>query len=164
MEQPSAQQQTLDPIGGNHIGLLLWKIVAPLASTLVRSYAADERKGSGIVGDTDAIESLRDDFRHQLEIFYASLKLAPPYDSVEKAITTLVTKLKAMPLDERTRIAADTALRWEEYHKAFVASDLHLKHRGIILGLVRSGQTAELPPEHEEFLRAYRSERPPAHE
>lgn len=107
------------------------------------------------MADTDAIESLRDDFRHQLEIFYSSLKLAPPYHSVEKAITTLVTKLKAMPLDERNRVEADPALRWEEYHKAFVASGLHLKHRGIIVGLLRSNQTANLPPEHKHFLRAY---------
>jgi hypothetical protein len=60
-----------------------------------------------------------------------------------------------MPLDERTRLVADTALRWVEYHKAFVASGLHLKHRGIIVGLARSNQATKLPPEHEHFLRAY---------
>jgi hypothetical protein len=155
MKRPSASQQPLDLIGGHHVGLLRWKTVVPLASTLVRSYAADERKRSGIVADTDPLQSMRDDFRHQLEIFYSSLKLAPPYHSVEKAITTLVTKLKAMPPDERTRVEADMALRWEEYHKAFVASGLHLKHRGIIVGLARSNQTTKLPPEHEHFLRAY---------
>jgi hypothetical protein len=36
-----------------------------------------------------------------------------------------------------------------------VESGLHLKHRGIIAGLVRAKQTANLPPEHEHFLKAY---------
>jgi hypothetical protein len=98
---------------------------------------------------------LRDDFRHQLEVFYAALKLAPPYHSVEKAITTLTTALKIMSPEERAGLADDPALRWEQYAKAFVESGLHLKHRGIIAGLVRSKQITDLPPEHEHFVDAY---------
>ena len=38
---------------------------------------------------TDHTLALREEFRHHLETFYAQLKLAPPYESVEKAIRLL---------------------------------------------------------------------------
>ena len=37
------------------------------------------------------IDSLKDEFRHHLETFYAQLKLAPPYESVEKAIRSTLS-------------------------------------------------------------------------
>lgn len=97
---------------------------------------------------------LADDFRRHLEIFYARLKLAPPYDSVEKAIKSLTMAVAAMSAEERMRIIADPTLTWIQYGQAFVDSGLSLKHRGIILGLIRSHQT-ELPVEHGAFLEAY---------
>ena len=105
--------------------------------------------------ERDALLWLRDDFRHQLEVFYAALKLAPPYHSVEKAITTLTTALKAMTPEERAGLVSDAALRWAQYANAFVESGLYLKHRGIIAGLVRSKQIGGLPSEHEDFLKVY---------
>src|SRR5439155_123930 len=63
----------------------------------------------------DAVQSLRDEFRRHLNVFYARLKLAPPYHSVEKAITHLTTALQGMAPEERERIAADPALQWEQY-------------------------------------------------
>ena len=105
---------------------------------------------------------LAEDFRRHLEIFYAQLKLAPPYDSVEKAIKSLTTALTAMPAEERMRVIADPALIWIQYRQAFVDSGLSLKHRGIVLGLIRSNQTAALPAEYTALLDAYTpTERPP---
>jgi hypothetical protein len=98
------------------------------------------------------------DFRHELERFYAALKLAPPYDSVEKAVARLRLNLTNMDPDARARVESDAALRWEHYARAFAESGLHLKHRGPILGLLRSGDTAHLPPAHHHFLRAYQSQ------
>ena len=106
-------------------------------------------------GSTDPIKTLAEDFRRHLEIFYARLKLAPPYDSVEKAIKSLTMAVAAMPAEERIRIMADPALMWMQYRQAFVESGLSLKHRGIILGLIRSHQTGELPAEYAAFLEAF---------
>lgn len=104
---------------------------------------------------SDPIEILREKFRRQLEQFYAGLKLAPPYHSVEKAIAALTTSLKSMALEERGRVLADPAVQWQLYSKAFTESGLHLKHRGIITGMVRANQVGDLPPGHEHFLSAY---------
>ena len=50
---------------------------------------------------TDHTLALREEFRHHLETFYAQLKLAPPYESVEKAIRSLTTSVHALPPLER---------------------------------------------------------------
>ena len=106
---------------------------------------------------SDPVQSLREEFRRHLEVFYARLKLAPPYHSVEKAIVQLTTALKAMTPEERSRLASDQVGRWLAYRKAFAESGLNQKHRGIIAGLVKSGQTGDLPEEYEHFLSAFRS-------
>lgn len=106
---------------------------------------------------SDPVQLLRDEFRRHLNTFYARLKLAPPYHSVEKAILHLTTILHAMEPDERSRIAADPALRWGLFRRAFEESGLHLKHRGIIAGLARSPLAAELPSEYKPFLDAFTS-------
>jgi hypothetical protein len=108
-------------------------------------------------GTTDPIKTLTEEFRRHLEIFYARLKLAPPYDSVEKAIKTLKAAVAAMPVEERMRAMSDPTLTWTLYRQVFVDSGLSLKHRGIILGLIRSNQTVELPVEYTAFLDAYTS-------
>lgn len=106
-------------------------------------------------GTTDPIKTLGEDFRRHLEIFYARLKLAPPYDSVEKAIKSLTSTVASMPAEERSRVLGDSTLAWTQYRQAFVDSGLVLKHRGIILGLIRSHQTSDLPAEYAAFLKAY---------
>lgn len=106
------------------------------------------------MADDAEIQTLRDDFRHHLEVFYAALKLAPPYHSVEKAVTHLTAALKAMAPDERARLAARPDLKWTTFGEAFVGSGLHLKHRGIIAGLAKAGGTA-LPAEYQVFLKAF---------
>ena len=105
----------------------------------------------------DPIHSLREEFRCHLETFYAQLKLAPPYESVEKAIRTLTTSMHALPKPEQSRIAADTALRWEQFSQAFEASGLSKKHRGIIAGLARNRSALPLPQEYDHFLRLFNS-------
>ena len=111
------------------------------------------------LGVPDPVQALRDDFRRHLELFYAGLKLAPPYNSVEKAVATLTSNLKAMALEDRAGVADDPRRRWLEYRKAFVESELHRKHHGIVVGLIRSRQTAELPPQYSAWLEVYTSER-----
>ncbi|MBI4400537.1 MAG: hypothetical protein HY581_02755 [Nitrospirae bacterium] len=106
---------------------------------------------------SDPVQLLRDEFRHHLEIFYARLKLAPPYHSVEKAIGHLTAILTAMAPEERQRIAGDESLRWAQYRTAFVESGLNQKHRGIIAGLARSRQGLDLSPEYDHFLDAFTS-------
>ncbi|MFM8551403.1 MAG: hypothetical protein ACKOCD_03695 [Nitrospiraceae bacterium] len=109
-----------------------------------------------MAGENPEIVALRDEFRGHLEQFYAQLKLAPPYHSVEKAIAHLTGALKAMTPEERALAAADQARRWACYKSAFAESGLSQKHRGIIAGLARSGKTG-LPAEYQAFLDAYLS-------
>lgn len=92
-----------------------------------------------------------------MEVFYAGLRLAPPYHSVEKAIAQLTVALKAMTPDERACLVADAAGRREQFRKACVDSGLNHKHRGIIAGLAKSGQTGDLPKEYEHFLSLFTS-------
>lgn len=108
------------------------------------------------MADEPHIQTLRGEFRHHLEVFYAGLKLAPPYHSVEKAIAQLTASLRAMAPDEQARLAADPALKWAQFRTAFVASGLHQKHRGIIAGLAKAGQSG-LPAEYQPFLDAFLS-------
>ena len=105
----------------------------------------------------DSIQLLRDEFRHHLESFYASLKLAPPYHTVEKAVAHLTGRLKSMEPAERDRIAGDPGLRWAEYRRAFVEAGLNQKHRGIIAGLIRSSLLIDLPQEYRHFLDTFSS-------
>lgn len=104
----------------------------------------------------DAVKVLRDDFRNRLKVFYARLKLAPPYHSVEKAIVHLTTALNALTPEERQRVATDPSRQWALYRQAFVESGLNQKHRGIIAGLARAQQATDLPDGYEHFLNAFK--------
>jgi hypothetical protein len=106
---------------------------------------------------TDHTLALREEFRHHLETFYAQLKLAPPYESVEKAIRSLTTSLHSLPPSERAKLATDTTARWQHFRQAFESSGLSKKHRGIIAGLVRNRSELNLPAEYDQFLSLYRS-------
>jgi hypothetical protein len=106
---------------------------------------------------TDHTLALREEFRYHLEAFYAQLKLAPPYESVENALRSLTTSVHALPPLERERLATDAAARWQHFRQAFQSSGLSKKHRGIIAGLARNRTTLNLPVEYEQFLRLYLS-------
>ena len=106
----------------------------------------------------DEFQALKTEFRQHLETFYAGLKLAPPYESVEKAVRTLTTMVHGLPVEEQTRVLADPAVRWRQFQRAFEASGLAKKHRGIIVGLVRDRSGVGLPAEYDHFLKFFRIE------
>ena len=106
---------------------------------------------------TDHTQALRDEFRHHLETFYAQLKLAPPYESVEKALRSLTTSVHALPPSERARLTTDATARWRYFCQAFQSSGLSKKHRGIIAGLARNRSSLNLPAEYDQFLSLYLS-------
>ncbi len=106
---------------------------------------------------SDPAQPWRDEFRQQLDVFYARLKLAPPYHSVEKAIAQMTTLFRAMAQDEQTRLAGDPAGRRALYRQAFAESGLNQKHRGIIAGLAKSGRAGELPEDCRHFLELFTS-------
>jgi hypothetical protein len=107
--------------------------------------------------EPDIIQTLREEFRFHLETFYGQLRLAPPYESVEKAIRLLTTTLHALPKAQQARIAADAALKWEQFRQAFETSGLSKKHRGIIAKVARDHSSLTLPPEYEQFLKLFQS-------
>lgn len=106
---------------------------------------------------SDPIHNLREEFRAHLETFYAQLKLAPPYESVEKAIRALTTSVHALPKSEQSRLLSDQARRWEQFRQAFETSGLSKKHRGIIAGLARNRSSLSLPAEYDQFLSLFMS-------
>ncbi len=101
-------------------------------------------------------QTLAEEFRRRLEIFYAGLKLAPPYESVEKALRTLTTAVHALPRAEQERIASDPVLQWRHFCHAFEASGLARKHRGIVAGLARNRAALQLPDEYDQFLNLFK--------
>ncbi len=104
------------------------------------------------------IQILTNEFRHHLARFYARLKLAPPYESVEKAVRTLESAVRALPGEERARIVSDPDLRWQQFRLAFESSGLGKKHRGIIAGLVHNRSALKLPAEYDQFLSIFKSQ------
>jgi hypothetical protein len=111
--------------------------------------------------DVDPVGTLTEEFRRHLEGFYASLKLAPPYESVERALKHFSQSLKGMTLERRHRIAEDRSLRWAQYRLSFLESGLSKKHRGIIAGLARSGRS-DLPEEYRPWLELFQERRLPS--
>ncbi|HXV67917.1 MAG TPA: hypothetical protein VD738_03255 [Nitrospira sp.] len=95
------------------------------------------------------------EFRRRLEIFYVGLRLAPPYESVEKALRVLKTAVQALPVAEQERIASDPALQWAHFRQAFDTSGLAKKHRGIIAGQIRNRSALDLPAEYDHFLNLF---------
>jgi hypothetical protein len=103
----------------------------------------------------DPVQFLRETFRRHLETFYAAVKLAPPYHSVEKAILELTKSLHALPLEERARLALDPEARWVQFRQAFLVSGLNQKHRGILAGLARQRGALGLPSEYDCLLDTF---------
>ncbi|GKS56895.1 hypothetical protein YTPLAS18_04220 [Nitrospira sp.] len=103
----------------------------------------------------DPVQFLRETFRRHLEAFYAAVQLAPPYHSVEKAITELTKVLHTLPIEERRRVAEDLQAQWLHFAQAFVTSGLNQKHRGILAGLARRREVLNLPAEYASFLDTF---------
>ena len=102
-------------------------------------------------------QNLLSEFRQNLEAFYAELKLAPPYDSVEKTIRCLDTLFQTKTAEEQAQLLGDDSLRWELYVQAFMDSGLHKKHRGIITGLARTDAINQFPESLRYLLEPFRS-------
>lgn len=101
---------------------------------------------------------LRQDFRHHLAQFYTFLNLAPPYESVEKAIRLLSSAYDRHSPQEQQYLLDDDNRKWKFYEEVFIESGLVQKHRGIIRGLINSGRTASLPTPYSHFIRPFTSQ------
>ena len=108
-------------------------------------------------GEPADIQALRMEFRSHLETFYSRLKLAPPYESVEKAIRVLTTQVHRLPPVQQTLLSQDAARKWDQFRQAFESAGLAKKHRGIIVGLARNRQALDLPREYDHFLDLFQS-------
>ncbi len=102
-------------------------------------------------------QALLTEFRQNLEAFYAALKLAPPYDSVENTIRCCSALLKTKTAEEQAQLLAHDALRWKLHVQAFIDSGLHKKHRGIIIGLAHSEAMDQFPESLRYLLEPFRS-------
>lgn len=110
--------------------------------------------------EPDLTRALRQEFRSHLETFYSHLKLAPPYESVEKAIRVLTTAVHGLSNAQQARLAQDPELKWKQFRQAFETSGLARKHRGIIAELARTRERLGLPPEYDHFLSLFTSSPP----
>ena len=102
-------------------------------------------------------QNLLSEFRETLEAFYAELKLAPPYDSVEKTIRCLDDLFKARTAEEQAQVLSDNTLKWQLHVRAFIDSGLHKKHRGIITGLAHTDTFDRFPESLRYLLEPFRS-------
>ncbi len=102
-------------------------------------------------------QALLNEFRQNLEAFYAALKLAPPYDSVEKTIRCLSALFKTKTAEEQAQLLGDDALRWKLHVQAVIESGLHKKHSGIITGLARTEAFDQFPKSLRYLLEPFRS-------
>ena len=102
-------------------------------------------------------QALLNEFRQNLEAFYAALKLAPPYDSVEKTIRGLSTLFETKTAEEQAQLLGDDALKWKLHLQAFTDSGLHKKHRGIITGLARTDAIEQFPESLRYLLEPFQS-------
>ena len=112
---------------------------------------AEQNPGTG----RNSLDLMVAEFRRSLQLFYSRLQLAPPYESVEKALRQFTVSIKALPADEQQRVLTDPSLRWARYRQAFIDSGLNQKHRGIIAGLAQHRSTLDLPAEFDGFLDLY---------
>ena len=112
---------------------------------------AEQNPGTG----RNPLDLMVAEFRRSLQLFYSRLQLAPPYESVEKALRQFTVSIKALPADEQQRVLSDPSLRWARYRQAFIDSGLNQKHRGIIAGLAQHRSTLDLPAEFDGFLDLY---------
>jgi hypothetical protein len=100
----------------------------------------------------DPIQSIRQEFRNQLEAFYTHLNLAPPYHSIEKAIQHLSNTLRTKPEAFQQTLLHDPQEKWALFEQIFEASGLSQKHRGIITQLAQTPSFASAGEESLRFL------------
>ena len=97
------------------------------------------------------VQKLVAEFRQNLESFYQRLGLAPPYHSVERALSCLATRFQQHTPEEQRQITTDPTSKWKLFQEAVIESGLNRKHRGIIAGILRS-QNPNTIPEDQRYL------------
>lgn len=103
----------------------------------------------------DSIHTLREDYRVHLQTFYATLNLAPPYHSIERAIQHLSNTLQTKPETFLQALLEDPQQKWSLYERIFEASGLARKHRGIIRQLALKPPFSPAGEESLRFLRIF---------
>jgi hypothetical protein len=93
-------------------------------------------------GQSPVTLALREEFRSHLETFYSRLKLAPPYESVEKAIRSLTTALHGLPEAERARLSQESGLKWEQFRVRNVGARQKAPWHHCRLGAEQTGTRA----------------------
>lgn len=103
----------------------------------------------------DPIQILRQEFRRQLETFYAHLNLAPPYHSIEKAVQHLANTLRTKSQPFQQTLLNDPQQQWALFEEIFQASGLSRKHRGIITQLAQTSPFSLSSDESLRFLKMF---------
>jgi hypothetical protein len=93
-------------------------------------------------------------FQERTGLFYRSLRITPPYHSVEKARLALRGSLVNLPLPALQSLAEDENAIAALFKQTFIDSGLAKKHRGIITGLL-AGNSERLPEECRALAEAY---------
>ena len=96
-------------------------------------------------------QKLVTEFRLNLESFYQRLQLAPPYHSIEKALSYVALRFQQHTSEEQHRITNDSTSKWKLFQEAVVESGLNRRHRGIITRILRS-QNPDSIPEDQRYL------------
>ncbi len=104
----------------------------------------------------DESQPLLDEFRRNLEAFYAALRLAPPYHSMEKTLLCLSDLFKTQTAEQQAHLLNNEALRGTLYLRAFTDSGLHKKHRGIIAGQANANDLGTFPDSLRYLLEPFR--------
>ena len=66
------------------------------------------------------VQTILTEFRHDLDAFYQRIHLAPPYDSVEKALSCLSNLIQTKTADEQQKLTENKTVQWELYQKAMM--------------------------------------------
>jgi hypothetical protein len=115
------------------------------------------------MSSSDAIQTLRQEFRRQLEAFYAHLNLAPPYHSIEKAVQHLANTLRTKSHSFQQTLLDDPQKQWALFEEIFQASGLSRKHRGIITQLAHTPSFSLASEESLRFLSIFTETSPSRH-
>lgn len=111
----------------------------------------------------DPIQTLRQEFRRQLETFYAHLNLAPPYHSIEKAVQHLANTLRTKSQPFQQSLLDDPQKQWALFEEIFQGSGLSKKHRGIITQLAQTSSLSISSEESLRFLKMFTNTSPSQH-
>ena len=104
---------------------------------------------------SDPIQKLRQEFRRQLETFYAHLNLAPPYHSIEKAVQHLANTLRTKSQPFQQALLDNPQKKWSLFEEIFQASGLSRKHRGIITQLAQTSSFSLSSDKSLRFLKMF---------